>query len=567
MSTMPGLPSMVETLSIPASGMTRCVRRVRRPRIRRWSRFSVTTAREKEPLTSGTTVRPVNDLVWAFSIAYGNRTIGQNQLDSRSTVSELTVRRLDDNGWPRRPTRIAPRQPKTARVDHCDRSRRAELEPVRTPVLALMWLVLGCSAAPPPPPVPDAAPESVVGTTVVATTPVPATAQVRRTTVAAAGTTPPSPPPAMIELDAHGLDSATDLRVSASLWIDGRGEVWSVGPEAELFPASNQKLLTAAGAYELLETNLRFTTSVVAVDRHGGVDLYLVAGGDPELRLDDLSGLAQQTAAAVASRPVRAVHVDATRFEPHRVAPGWQDWHIPTYTGPLSAFVLDDNRWSTEPDYLSDPALGNARRFIELLVDAGVAIADSDPSHASPPADHRLVATHESSSVGELIVTMLRRSDNEIAESIVREIDVRRGGVGSTRAGLEHIVGQLAQAGVRLGGTNGDGSGLSRANRRSARQWQEFLVDIRDRPWFSEFLATLPVAGQSGTLANRLRGPVTTGRVRAKTGTIIGGRALSGYITTPTGPAVFSITVNGDRSHDALAAIDAVVAEFAGLEW
>lgn len=453
------------------------------------------------------------------------------------------------------------------RVDHRHRFRRAELEPVRTPVLVLPWLVLGCSTAPPPSLVADSAPASAVATSIVPTTPAPTTVPVPSTAAMAASTTPPSPAPEMIDLDAHGLDGSTDLRVSASVWIEGRGEVWSIDPETELFPASNQKLLTAAGAYELLDVDDRFTTSVAAVDRLGGVDLYLVAGGDPELSLADLGGLARRTAAAVAGHPVNIVHVDASRFEPHRVAPGWQDWHIPTYTGPLSAFMLDDNRWSTAPEYLSDPALGNAGRFIDLLVEAGVVVAHRDPSHASPPADHRVVATHESRSVGELILTMVRRSDNEIAESIVREIDVRRGGAGSTRAGLEHLVGRLAQVGVRVGGTNGDGSGLSRANRRSARQWQEFLVDIRARPWFPEFWATLPVSGQTGTLANRLRGPDTTGRVRAKTGTIIGGRALTGYITTPSGPAVFSITVNGNRSHDALASIDGVVTEIAGEEW
>lgn len=375
-----------------------------------------------------------------------------------------------------------------------------------------------------------------------------------------------SVPPEPVDLDDQGLVGVADLTVSASLWIEGRGEIWSIGPDTELFPASTQKLLTAAGALEILDPDHRFGTRVVGADVDGMTELYLVAGGDPELRSSELERLARTTADALAGDPVRAVHVDSTHFEPHRRAPGWQDWHIPTYTGPLSAFVLDDNRWTTEPAYLRDPALGNTSRFVDLLVAAGVTIIDPEPNHATPPADNEVLAEHASPTVADLVATMLQRSDNEIAESLVREIDALRGGIGSTRAGLEHIVGRLERVGIRVAGTNGDGSGLSRGNRRSARQWQAFLVDIRKRPWFSRFEAALPVAGRTGTLVTRLNGPPTEGNVRAKTGTIIGGRALSGYLTTPAGPAVFSITVNGDRAHEALRAIDAVVFEFAAVE-
>jgi D-alanyl-D-alanine carboxypeptidase/D-alanyl-D-alanine-endopeptidase (penicillin-binding protein 4) len=48
-------------------------------------------------------------------------------------------------------------------------------------------------------------------------------------------------------------------------------------------------------------------------------------------------------------------------------------------------------------------------------------------------------------------------------------------------------------------------------------------------------------------MASRLNTPVLAGRVHAKTGTVRGGRALSGYATTVGGRAVvFSIIGNGD---------------------
>jgi D-alanyl-D-alanine carboxypeptidase/D-alanyl-D-alanine-endopeptidase (penicillin-binding protein 4) len=74
----------------------------------------------------------------------------------------------------------------------------------------------------------------------------------------------------------------------------------------------------------------------------------------------------------------------------------------------------------------------------------------------------------------------------------------------------------------------------------------------------------------SGTLAGRLTGPSTAGNVTAKTGSILEGRALSGFLTTAGGRrAVFSVLVNGDAPGTAGAAtgaIDAFVEATAQLQ-
>ena len=58
----------------------------------------------------------------------------------------------------------------------------------------------------------------------------------------------------------------------------------------------------------------------------------------------------------------------------------------------------------------------------------------------------------------------------------------------------------------------------------------------------------LPRAGRTGTLAGRFRGTAAEDNVRAKTGTIIGGAALTGTGTTAAGRAfVFCVIVNGAR--------------------
>jgi D-alanyl-D-alanine carboxypeptidase len=56
------------------------------------------------------------------------------------------------------------------------------------------------------------------------------------------------------------------------------------------------------------------------------------------------------------------------------------------------------------------------------------------------------------------------------------------------------------------------------------------------------FVGALAVAGRSGTLADRLRGPATRGRVVAKTGTTFVASALAGFVN---GHYAFAIINNG----------------------
>ena len=59
------------------------------------------------------------------------------------------------------------------------------------------------------------------------------------------------------------------------------------------------------------------------------------------------------------------------------------------------------------------------------------------------------------------------------------------------------------------------------------------------------FLASLPVAGKAGTLANRLKGTPAEGVVLAKTGSFTNARAVAGFTTTADGePVVFSVIAN-----------------------
>lgn len=363
------------------------------------------------------------------------------------------------------------------------------------------------------------------------------------------------PPTALIERLDFVLASPLwgDVERSVSVWIDGYGEVLATDADRALLPASNQKIYTALGVALTLDPAARLTTAVY----RQGEDLLLVASGDPTLRdtgPHSLTALAEQVAAADAG-PYESLILDVSAFEAAATAPGWLDYQLPAYVGPMSAFMVDDNRHRTDAAFVRDPAVENGRLFIDRLQEAGVWIVDEVAIGGLD--DGELVAEVASPTVAELVDVMMTASDNEVAESLLRWV-----GDGSTTGGTERIDGLLDEWCLGLTGIAGDGSGLGRASWRSAREWRRLLQVAADRPFGPDLRDAMPVAGRTGTLADRFTGTPAAGRVEAKTGSIIGGRSLSGYATTAEGrEVVFSIVINGDADQARVArdAIDGLV--------
>jgi len=344
--------------------------------------------------------------------------------------------------------------------------------------------------------------------------------------------------------------------VSAEVWVVGEGKLFSFGGWLELLPASTEKILTAVGALEHLAPNHVFRTTIRWHETTG--DLVLVAGGDPTLTTADLRRIARELRASGLSE-FRDLVVDVSWFSANLWAPGWEDWHVPRYTGPLSTLVVDRNRARTDDTFLAEPNTENARVFVDALLAAGITMR-GELRLASAPEGASVVVAHESAPVIDLIATMLRDSNNEIAESLIREVGRTASGEGSTAQGTQTTVTTIRELGAQYLGTMSDGSGMSRTNATSAHDLVLVLDMARDQDWFPQFLASLPVAGESGTLSNRLRGPSTAGVVRAKTGTIIGGVALAGYTHLADGSeAVFAIIINGEPAPNIVGIVDEFV--------
>jgi D-alanyl-D-alanine carboxypeptidase/D-alanyl-D-alanine-endopeptidase (penicillin-binding protein 4) len=226
--------------------------------------------------------------------------------------------------------------------------------------------------------------------------------------------------------------------------------------------------------------------------------------------------------------------------------------------------MVDRNRWRGDAAFLADPALANAERLRSALAAVGVSVA-GPIAYADGPASGTVVARLESPTVAELVTHMLQFSDNQVADLLVKRIGVAATGVGSVDAAATATDTALQPLCVPLPGHTDDGSGLSRRDARSARELRALVqVASRRAPWWPIVAGGLPVAGRSGTLASRFRGTAAEDNVRAKTGTLIGGAALTGVGTTAGGRAfAFSIIVNGPGAESSTTAIDVLVAAVA----
>ena len=106
-----------------------------------------------------------------------------------------------------------------------------------------------------------------------------------------------------------------------------------------------------------------------------------------------------------------------------------------------------------------------------------------------------------------------------------------------------------------------DGSGLSRGDLVTPQSLVQLLAYALRQPWGSDFMASLPIAGQDGTLENRMRGTAAAGQVHAKTGLVEHVNSLSGYATTRRGAhLIFAIFGNNTGTHgrEALNAVDSI---------
>jgi D-alanyl-D-alanine carboxypeptidase/D-alanyl-D-alanine-endopeptidase (penicillin-binding protein 4) len=291
--------------------------------------------------------------------------------------------------------------------------------------------------------------------------------------------------------------------------------------------------------------------------------IWLVAGGDPYLTKSGLHALAQQVRAAGVRYIAADLLLDDSRYDARRRAQGWKSDYVPDESGPLSAMSVDQNQWRDDSAFLSDPALPAARLLRDYLKLEGVTVHGA-VKRMRRPADATTLARRQSGPLSAVLRRTLKDSNNFAAELVLKEIGKAVSGDPSSAGGHAAVRSVLSQHGVTAGAGT-DGSGLSAYDRQTAAAQLALLQASDASPTAGDFRAALPVACQDGTLEKRMCNTAAAGRVFAKTGTLPGVRALSGYTTTASGRAVwfsFQLTgiSSGSKARDALDAAAVVLA-------
>ncbi len=163
------------------------------------------------------------------------------------------------------------------------------------------------------------------------------------------------------------------------------------------------------------------------------------------------------------------------------------------------------------------------------------------------------LAKHLSPPFTQLLSVCLRNSQNLYAEHFLKTLGFRGFGKGSLSTGTLVMKDLLAMQGCTVLDNPyiGDGSGLSRDNRISPRALVEILHCMDKSKYANTFRQALPQSGVRGTLKHRMKDNAAYQNVFAKTGTLTGVRALSGYLIGASGKEyVFSMIANGTQKDD-----------------
>lgn len=161
------------------------------------------------------------------------------------------------------------------------------------------------------------------------------------------------------------------------------------------------------------------------------------------------------------------------------------------------------------------------------------------------PADARLVYTHESLTLAEVIRLVNKFSSNVMARHLLLTIGAEKAGRPATAAAGARAIGEfLASRGIPIADlVIENGSGLSRIERISARGLAGVLLDAWQSPYAPEFQASLPLSAVDGTLRRRFRSPDMEGRLRMKTGSLQDVSALAGYVNAASGKTYVAVII------------------------
>lgn len=300
--------------------------------------------------------------------------------------------------------------------------------------------------------------------------------------------------------------------------------LYSFGAKQTLRPASTMKLLTAVTAIDLLGGEYRLNTSL----RYQGTikdsvltgDLICVGSMDPMFDTNDMRAFVES---------VRALGVDTIRGR-LVAAPSFKEEEL----------LGEGWCWDDDNPQLSSLLVERKDEFMtvfaSMLREAGIVV--EAPIITAPYSKDALMLCVRSHQLKEILIPMLKESDNLYAESVFYHIAASQGARPAKASHARQLVKkELSKAGVTgVPYKIADGSGLSLYNYVTPELMVKLLCyAYRHTNIFMQLYPALPVAGQDGTLKKRMMNTSANGKVKAKTGTVTGVSSLAGYLTSANG--------------------------------
>lgn len=334
-------------------------------------------------------------------------------------------------------------------------------------------------------------------------------------------------------------DIASTMQIGLMVWdLTDDKQLYAYNERIHMRPASTMKCVTAIAALYRLGSNYNYRTNIYytgSIDDSTHVlngDIYCVGGMDPLVSNADITAIAQAIKALNITKIDGNIYADLSFKDRDELGNGWC--------------------WDDKNPKLFPLLLGSTDNFVSTLYrrlrEIGVEPSGVMGERVLPSTGATFITacTH---SIGEVMNTMMKKSNNLYAESMFYQLAAVSGGKWNTAKQARKEVNALIRK-LDLSPADyniADGSGLSLYNYVSAELEVQLLRFAYGQPdIYNTLLPTLPIAGIDGTLRKRMRGTPAQGNVHAKTGTVFGVSSLAGYLTASNGHRLcFSIIVNG----------------------
>ena len=317
--------------------------------------------------------------------------------------------------------------------------------------------------------------------------------------------------------------------------LDADSAIFKHNERQLMRPASTMKTITAITALDRLggsyqfKTELCYTGKVDSTSLNG--DVYCVGGFDPRFNRDDMQAFAEALRKMGVDTIRGNLYADCSMKDTDRLGEGWcWDDDNPV----LSPLVFQ------RKDIFMD-------KFLEAIHRVGITVLGNVSEKRKPHDANCIVSRFHT--IDQILMRMLKQSDNLYAESMYYQIAASTGNRPATAKDAKDIERQLI---TRLGLNASryrlaDGSGLSLYNYVSPELEVKLLrYAFENQNIYNHLLPALPIAGVDGTLKKRMRSQFTRGNVHAKTGTLEGIVSLCGYCTAANGHRLcFSIINQG----------------------